>query len=469
MNRPLFTVLLFCVFWVSSFAQVTFTITSIPENTPDDATIYAAGNFNSWNDGNADYALTAEADGTYTLTFEPAPGTLEFKFTRGSWATVEGNAAGGYLPNRTLNYEGGTLEVDLEILSWEGDSPATSTAADNVFLLDEDFYMPQLDRNRRIWIYLPPDYNTSDATYPVLYMHDGQNLFDAATAAFGEWEVDESLNALFQDGDPGVIVVGIDNGGGLRLNEYSPWINPSYGGGEGAAYVDFIVETLKPYIDDNYRTRPEREATGIMGSSMGGLISLYAAIEHQDVFSKAGVFSASFWFASACYDHVAAIGKQEDMRIYLIAGAQEGSGNQQVIDMLQMEATLLSAGFSASEINAISHSDGEHAEWYWRREFPMGYEWLFAGLTSAVEENAAFLEGITIFPNPGGADTIEVLLPAGKENVQLQVFTSTGKRLMAIPATGGRTSLNGLTPGVYQLAFYDKGGLLLGTKQLVVK
>ncbi|MBV6655616.1 MAG: alpha/beta hydrolase, partial [Mameliella sp.] len=246
MNRPLFTVLLFCVFWVSSFAQVTFTITSIPENTPEDATIYAAGNFNSWNDGNADYALTAEADGTYTLTFEPAPGTLEFKFTRGSWATVEGNATGGYLPNRTLNYEGGTLEVDLEILSWEGDSPATSTAADNVFLLDEDFYMPQLDRNRRIWIYLPPDYNTSDATYPVLYMHDGQNLFDAATAAFGEWEVDESLNALFQDGDPGVIVVGIDNGGGLRLNEYSPWINPSYGGGEGAAYVDFIVETLKP-------------------------------------------------------------------------------------------------------------------------------------------------------------------------------------------------------------------------------
>jgi metallo-beta-lactamase class B len=471
MRQIILATFIWIAFGITALAQVTFNITSVPANTPDGAVLYAAGNFNGWEEGSPDYAFTAAADGTYTLTFEPDPGTLMFKFTRGSWATVEGNANGGFLPNRTLEYSGGQLEVDLEIASWEGDSPGSSTAADNVTVVAEDFYMPQLDRNRRIWVYLPPDYTTSTTDYPVLYMHDGQNLFDAATAAFGEWEVDESLNALFENGDDGVIVVGIDNGGAARLDEYSPWVNPSYGGGEGDAYVDFIVETLKPYIDENYRTLPGRAHTGIMGSSMGGLISLYAAIEHQDVFSKAGVFSASFWFAEACYDHVSSQGKQEDMRIYMIAGAQEGANGQQVADMMAMKQELLDAGFEESEVIAVGHPDGTHAEWYWKREFPAAYEWLFANISTGINEDTRardFMKGVKVFPNPGN-DTVYITLPEENPGLYCKVFTAEGKLVRLIQPDDRRMSLAGLPSAAYLIGFYLKSGHCIGTKRLMVQ
>jgi predicted alpha/beta superfamily hydrolase len=383
------------------FAQLTLRVTSIPINTPVDDHIYVAGNFNGWDPGSPDYILENVGGEVYELLINPDPGLLEFKFTRGGWTSVEGNANGGYLPNRTYNYQGGEETLELSILSWEGNG-TVSTAADNVMILDEDFYMPQLNRERRIWIYLPPDYNESDKAYPVLYMHDGQNIFDVATSFSGEWEVDESLNELFDNGDEGIIVVAIDNGGEERINEYSPWVNPQYGGGEGDEYINFIVDNLKPYIDESFRTLPEREHTGIMGSSLGGLISMYAAIEHQDVFSKAGIFSASFWFSDQSYMHVANTGKQEDMKIYLIAGAQEGSGGGQVEDMFAMYNTLLNAGFSEDELVALAHPDGQHSEWYWAREFPDAYEYLYSVATSSDFTSAyASLPSINIYPNPG--------------------------------------------------------------------
>jgi predicted alpha/beta superfamily hydrolase len=465
MRRLLLFTALFFSSCLTALAQVTFTVTDVPAGTSEEDTLYTAGNFNGWDAGDPQFAMTAEPDGTYSVTFEPAPGTLEFKFTQGSWETVEGNANGGFLPNRMLNYEGGVLEVEMDILSWEG-SAGTSTAASNVAVIAEDFYIPQLDRNRRIWIYLPPNYNASDNTYPVLYMHDGQNLFDNATAAFGEWEVDESLNALFEEGDSGIIVVGIDNGGTARIDEYSPWVNSAYGGGEGAAYVDFIVETLKPFIDDNYQTKSGRDFTGIMGSSLGGLISLYAAVEHQDVFSKAGIFSAAFWFADECYAHVTNQGKQQDMRIYLIAGEQEGSSGEQVEDMLDMEQTLLAAGFSSSEVIAVAHQDGTHSEGYWKREFPSAYEWLFRSMPSGVEEDLAFMNEVVLFPNPGG-NTVQILLPESPQPITVRVFTVEGKQVRLIQSADRRMSLTDLTSGQYFIGFYLNNGLCLGIKPLI--
>jgi predicted alpha/beta superfamily hydrolase len=127
--------------------------------------------------------------------------------------------------------------------------------------MDENFFMPQLNRSRRIWLYLPPAYETSGLSYPVMYMHDGQNLFDVLTAYSGEWEVDEALNTLASQGHKVPIVVGIDNGGTNRIGEYTPWSNPDYGGGDGDLYIRFIVETLKPYIDQHYRTLSDRSNT----------------------------------------------------------------------------------------------------------------------------------------------------------------------------------------------------------------
>ena len=126
-------------------------------------------------------------------------------------------------------------------------------------------------------------------------MHDGQNLFDEATSYNGEWQVDETMEALSQAGYP-AIVVGIPNLGARRIEEYNPFPDPQHGG-QGQAYVAFIVETLKPLIDQQFRTLPDRLHTGIMGSSMGGLISLYAFFQHREVFGFAGVMSPSLWFA----------------------------------------------------------------------------------------------------------------------------------------------------------------------------
>jgi metallo-beta-lactamase class B len=186
--------------------------------------------------------------------------------------------------------------------------------------------MPTLNRYRRIWLYLPVDYGTATTRrYPVIYMHDGQNLFNAATSFAGEWEVDECLMRLHGLGDAGAIVVGIDNGGSQRIDEYSPWVHPQYVGGQGDAYLQFIVQTLKPYIDARYRTDSTRNGTWIWGSSMGGLISQYGAVKYQKVFSRVGVFSPSLWFDSRIMQQPALEGYRQGMRFYLLAGALESN------------------------------------------------------------------------------------------------------------------------------------------------
>lgn len=139
----------------------------------------------------------------------------------------------------------------------------------------KDFYSPQLKNTRNILIYLPPGYD-EDKRYPVLYMHDGQNLFDKNTSFSKiEWKVDETLNELITTGKiKSIIVVGIYNNSD-RLSEYSPWYNERYKAGEkGEKYIEFIINTLKPHIDDKFSTNKEENYIG--GFSMGGLILLYA-------------------------------------------------------------------------------------------------------------------------------------------------------------------------------------------------
>ena len=157
-----------------------------------------------------------------------------------------------------------------------------------------------------IRIYLPTGYELSSQRYPVVYMHDAQNLYELESAAYGMiWDVKTFLDGLWAvDSEQAYIVVGIDNAEGYeRLDEYSPWINTklkdtmdrfqgSYRdfGGQGEAYGAYIVDTLKPYIDANYRTKSDRESTSIIGSSMGGVISLYIGITYPHIFSKIGAF-----------------------------------------------------------------------------------------------------------------------------------------------------------------------------------
>ena len=450
-----------------SFAQLTLKVTQIPANTPAADDIYVAGNFQNWNPGDPAYVLTASGGSTYEITITPPVGLVKYKFTRGDWSTVEGNAAGGFLPDREFNYTGTPATEEVEILSWEdlGGSGGNSTAAANVHILDDSFYMPQLDRHRRVWIYLPPDYDNSTKNYPVLYMHDGQNVFDATTSFAGEWEVDESLNELFSQGDFGCIVVATGNGQALRTDEYSPWLNTTYNaGGEGAAYMNFIAETLKPYIDTHYRTLTGREYTGIMGSSLGGLISHYGILAHQDVFSKAGIFSPAYWFNPEIFSFTTDTPKNEAMKLFLLAGEQEGNGSV-VADVNQMEGLLFGNGFGAEEVKKVFHADGEHSEWYWAREFPAAYLWLFGGLnlTGASEAEAG---NIRIYPNP--TDSLIYVTNTGDlQRPSYRIYSMEGKILMKGKLENIFINLGKLPSGPYALQIFSKHRLVFKDKVIV--
>lgn len=383
-------------------AQLTLRLTSVPAGTPADAAIYVAGNFNGWNAASPEYRMTRDGGGYFITLREPVDGAVEFKFTLGSWDTAEADLAGRDVANRTFTATAtGDATYTGTVTAWV--DPGTrhrpaSTASRGVTVLDAAFPMDELGRTRRVWLYLPPDYATSRKRYPVLYLHDGQNVFDAATAFAGEWGVDEALNALHARGDEGVIVVAVDNGGQKRLDEYSPWKNARYGGGEGDAYVDFLAKTLKPYVDRHYRTRADADHTGILGSSMGGLISLYAGLKHPEVFGRVGVFSPALWFSPAIFSYAAAADpRRPRARFYFVTGAREGVAPEVYVrDQGRMVEALAALGCRrGTELSAAVRPDGEHAEWFWRREFPVAYQWLFGAgggaRTAGHAEEAALL------------------------------------------------------------------------------
>jgi predicted alpha/beta superfamily hydrolase len=252
----------------------------------------------------------------------------------------------------------------------------THTVVGNVSIID-NFPIPQLNKTRRIWIYLPADYSLSNARYPVLYMNDGQNIFDTATSYAGEWGVDESMLAMEKD-DAGLraIVVGIDNGGTARADEYLP-------SGHAKQYVDFIVQTLKPYIDSHYRTKPDRDHTAIGGSSYGAYVSLYAGFTHQDVFGMVAAFSnVSLYDGGRLQDILHQAGHQQDMRIYLDAGRLEEAQFAGIIASdQQIYNSLLAAGFGAPQLRIVIDPLGSHNEAAWRRRFPDAWKWLDSATT----------------------------------------------------------------------------------------
>jgi predicted alpha/beta superfamily hydrolase len=181
----------------------------------------------------------------------------------------------------------------------------------------------ELANTRDILVYLPPSYPTANQTYATLYMHDGQNLFDEATSFAGEWRVDEALEKLAEDGIE-AIVVGVPNTGAERLQEYSPFHDARFGGGRAADYVKFIVETVKPLVDAAFRTTGERDGTATIGSSMGGLISLYAFFERPDVFGAVGAVSPSVGFARGALMDYLERARFVGGRIYVDVGTNEG-------------------------------------------------------------------------------------------------------------------------------------------------
>jgi predicted alpha/beta superfamily hydrolase len=251
-----------------------------------------------------------------------------------------------------------------------------STATENVMLLPDVFPVKGLDSiAHRVWIYLPPDYHIGSKRYPVIYMHDGQNLFDDKTSYVGEWGVDESLNQYFEKTGQGFIVVAIDNSGINRVHEYTPWKNERYGGGGGSHYVEFIVQDLKTWVDARYRTRRNAKNTALVGSSLGGLISYYGGLKFPGVFGRIGAFSTSFWFSDKVKTFTTDHGRQKRLRMALVTGELEGG--EMVSGTRIMADLLLKTGFHPENLEMRIVPGGKHHETFWKSEFMGVVIWLF--------------------------------------------------------------------------------------------
>lgn len=375
-------VFLLCISF-NSLAQFTLRIeiTATPAAHKDDA-VFAAGNFNSWNPGDNNYIFSWENNKLVLEIKNLSAKTCEFKFTRGSWQKVQSSEEGKDIANKTIHLFSDTT-VQYSIDGWIDDfvSEKKHTASVNVKIIDTAFYIPQLNRYRRIWLYLPANYQSTNKKYPVMYMHDGQNLFDELTSAYGEWGIDECLDSLLAKGKAACIIIGIDNGGLARMNEYNPyefvWKDSTTSKTflpQGNEYINFLVQTLKPFIDKHYRTLPQKENTIIAGSSMGGLISYYAVLKYPEVFGKAGVFSPAFWTAPAIRELTDSVSKKINAKFFFYTGRQEGE--QYVKDMNEVAEKL--AINSNTMIYSVIDASGKHNEAAWHKWFAEFYNWIMA-------------------------------------------------------------------------------------------
>jgi len=242
---------------------------------------------------------------------------------------------------------------------------------------------PQLHNRRNILVYLPPSYHHNNKRYAVLYMHDGQNLFDNATSYAGEWGVDETMEKLSREEGLEAIVVGIPNIGEMRMEEYSPFKDEAHGGGLGNQYLAFIVNTLKPIIDRDFRTLPGKRYTGIMGSSMGGLISLYAFFRYPDFFGFAGVMSPSFWVSKGAFFRYAEAVPFNSGKIYIDVGTRELGDSAEEMQMQRtlsrryyatvrrMKRLLVKKGYRpVHDLLHIEEKWADHSESSWARRLP---------------------------------------------------------------------------------------------------
>ena len=262
--------------------------------------------------------------------------------------------------------------------------PHTRTGA---FLVHKSFHSNLLNNDRDVLVYLPPGYEESKGKrYAVFYMHDGQNLFDGATSFIPgqEWRVDETAQALIAAGkvEP-LIIVGIYNTKD-RINEYTAAQDAKYKmGGKADLYGRMIVEELKPFIDANYRTRKEAKHTGLGGSSLGGLASLYLALKHSEVFGRVAVVSPSVWFANRQIVHyVEALPKKPRVRIWMDMGTKEGrdveSALQAVADARLLQQALNKKGWKDGKDLKYFEADGaEHSEKAWAARVELILTFLF--------------------------------------------------------------------------------------------
>lgn len=344
----------------------------------DDRTVYITGNFNNWNPKDSSYKLQSIDSNNYSIDIsdEVLPSAIEYKFTKGGWENVELDQYGNITPNRKIEKSVGVAIDDVKKwrLNW---GPFKDEFFPIVEILSEEFYIPQLDRYRKIWALLPYDYYVSNKNYPVLYLQDAQNLFNEGSE-YGNWEIDKKLSILAEYGRGDVIVIAIEHGSQERIKEYIFDNDNVAHGSEGKKYIRFITDTLKPFVDENYRTKKDRENTGIGGSSLGALISIYSGFLYPEVYSKLLIFSPSLWVEPNNNFPMMNFRVPFKTKIYLYGGGQEGA---KMVKRIHVFEEYLKKWEKKNlfdfEFRTSINPEGTHSEFYWSQEFPRAIEWLF--------------------------------------------------------------------------------------------
>ena len=342
----------------------------------DERPVFLSGNFNQWLPDKEELKLNKVEEGKYLLKFPDnikLPETFEYKYTKGGWNQVELDEFGNPTPNRVAKRKGGVFHDFVPHWRLDGQNLPENLMPE-VRLISDEFEIPQLDRRRAVYILLPHNYEKSNKIYPVIYLQDAQNLFGEGSS-FGNWAIDKQLAVLSARGHGEVIIVAIDHGDEQRFQEYSPYSNERLGKGQGRKYAQFLAKTLKPYIDKHFRTLPDRESTGIGGSSLGGLISIYAGLMFPETFGRLMVFSPSLWISPNIYFDAIDFLSHLPTRIYVYAGGKESKAMIPNVEKLQQ--TLERQGVKKTIINLSINPEGKHSEDQWGKEFPKAIEWLF--------------------------------------------------------------------------------------------
>ncbi|MBO6183208.1 MAG: alpha/beta hydrolase [Chryseobacterium sp.] len=344
----------------------------------DNRPIFITGNFNKWNPKDYHFQLKILDENTYSIDIEDQllGDDIEYKFTKGGWENVELDQYGNITPNRKVKKKSAVTNdfVEKWRFNW---GPFKDEFFPIVEVISEEFYIPQLDRYRKVWALLPYDYYISDKKYPVLYLQDAQNLFNEGSA-YGNWEIDKKLSILAEYGRGDVIVIAVEHGSEDRIKEYIFDNDNVANGSEGKKYIRFVTDTLKPFIDEHYRTKKDRENTGIGGSSLGALISLYSGFLYPEVYSKLLIFSPSLWIEPTNNFPMMSFRVPFKTKIYLYGGEKEGS---KMVKRIQVFENYLKRWEKKNlfdfEFKTNINPDGEHSEFYWSQEFPRAIEWLF--------------------------------------------------------------------------------------------
>lgn len=363
--------------------QVTIIIHNNDRSTHIGEQFYLTGSFNNWKPADVLIGRIPAFGESVEVKVSAPKGLFEYKFNRGNWETLASTSKGTLEGPIKVNLVSDTT-VRASIDGWRDDFPA-STASPQVHLINLIFHFPKLNVHRRVWVYLPEDYEKSNAKYPVLYMHDGQDLFDEATSKgrIGplEWQVDEAIDRAAKK----AIVVAVAHAEDIqqRQNEYFVQPTSRFPNPVGEDYLADIVEVLKPYIDRNYRTKSDRKHTAMAGSSVGGLLTFYAGLKYPEVFGTVGVLSPSIWLDEGNIAKAIDAHKVEKKRVqpnfYFYGGGNEnrlkpdGTRVQMHDDINDILTQLRASG--RKEVEVTINPEGRHGAWYWQKAFPHFYDW----------------------------------------------------------------------------------------------